>query len=54
MLPNTMFELGPHVYELTIYAYLLWIEDQRTWQYVVSYPTIADKLGILVNTVAKL
>ncbi len=53
MLPNTVFELGLHVYELAIYAYLLRIEDRRTWQCVVSYPTIADKLGISVNTVAK-
>lgn len=53
MLPNAIFELGLQVYELTIYAYLLRIEDRRTWQCVVSYPTIADKLGISVNTVAK-
>ena len=52
-LPNVVFELGLHVYELAIYAYLLRIEDRRTWQCVVSYPTIADKLGISVNTVAK-
>ena len=53
MLPNAVFELGLHVYELAIYAYLLRIEDRRTWQCVVSCPTIADKLGISVNTVAK-
>ena len=53
MLPNAVFELGLHVYELAIYAYLLRIEDRRTWQCVVGYPTIADKLGISVNTVAK-
>lgn len=53
MLPNAVFELGLHVYELAIYTYLLRIEDRRTWQCVVSYPTIADKLGISVNTVAK-
>ena len=53
MLPNAIFELGLHVYELAIYAYLLRIEDRRTWQCVVSYPTIADKLGISVNTAAK-
>lgn len=53
MFPNAVFELGLNVYELAIYAYLLRIEDRRTWQCVVSYPTIADKLGISVNTVAK-
>ena len=41
MLPNAVFELGLHVYELAIYAYLLRIEDRRTWQCVVSYPTPA-------------
>ena len=51
LLPNAVFELGLHVYELAIYAYLLRIEDRRTWQCVVSYPAIADKLGISVNTV---
>lgn len=29
------------------------IEDRRTWQCVVSYSTIAQKLGLSVNTVAK-
>ena len=53
LLPNAVFELGLHVYELAIYAYLLRIEDRRTWQCVVSYPAVADKLGISVNTVAK-
>ena len=53
MFPNAVFELGLNVYELAIYAYLLRIEDRRTWQCVVGYPTIADKLGISVNTVAK-
>ena len=52
-LPNAVFDLGLHVYELVIYTYLLRIEDQRTWQCVVSYPTIADKRGISLNTVAK-
>ena len=52
-LTNAVFELGLHVYELAIYAYLLRIEDRRTWQCVVSYPAVADKLGISVNTVAK-
>lgn len=53
MLPNAVFDLKLHVYELAIYAYLLRIEDRRTWQCVVSYPTIAEKLGVSVNTVAK-
>lgn len=31
MLPNAVFALGPHIYELAIYAYLLRVEDLRTW-----------------------
>ena len=52
-LPNAIFDLGPHHIELSIYAYLLRIEDRRTCQCIVSYPAIAKKLGISVNTVAK-
>lgn len=52
-LPNAIFDLGLHHIELSIYAYLLRIEDRRTYQCIVSYPTIARKLGISVNTVAK-
>ena len=51
--PNAVFDLGLHHMEINIYAYLLRIEDRRTYQCIVSYPTIARKLGISVNTVAK-
>jgi len=52
-LPNQIFDLGLHHIEIDIYAYLLRIEDRRTYQCIVSYPTIARKLGLSVNTVAK-
>ena len=52
-LPNAIFDLGLHHMEINIYAYLLRTEDRRTYQCLVSYPTIARKLGISVNTVAK-
>ena len=52
-LPNELYSLGLSSTAIAIYGYLLRIEDRRTWQCVVSYPTIADKLGISVNTVAK-
>ena len=52
-LPNAIFDLGLHHLEINIYAYLLRIEDRRTYQRIVSYPTIARKLGISVSTVAK-
>ena len=51
--PNAVFDLGLHHMEISIYAYLLRIENRRTYQCIVSYPTIAKKLGISVNTVAK-
>lgn len=51
--PNAVFDLGLHHMEINIYAYLLRIEDRRTYQCLVSYPTVARKLGISVNTVAK-
>ena len=52
-LPNAIFDLGLHHIELSIYAYLLRIEDRQTYQCIVSYPTIAKKLSVSVNTVAK-
>ena len=52
-LPNAIFDLGLHHLEINIYAYLLRIEDRRTYQCIVSYPTIAKKLSVSVNTVAK-
>lgn len=39
--PNAVFDLGLHHMEINIYAYLLRIEDRRTYQCIVSYPTIA-------------
>lgn len=53
LLPNAIFELKLTQYEFYIYAYLIRIEDRRTYQCIVSYPTIAGALGISVNTVAK-
>lgn len=52
-IPNAVFNLGLHQTEVVIYSYLMCIEDRSTYQCVVSYPTIAERLGISVNTVAK-
>ena len=35
-LPNAVFDLGLHHMEINIYAYLLRIEDRRTYQCIVS------------------
>lgn len=53
LLPNSIFDLKLNHYEFHIYAYLIRIEDRRTYQCIVSYPTIAGVLGFSVNTVAK-
>ncbi len=51
--PNAIFNLELHPTEVVIYSYLMRIEDRNTYQCVVSYPTIAETLGLSVNTVAK-
>ena len=52
-LPNELFDLGLNVYEIAIYAYLMRIEDRKTFQSFASYATIASALGISANTVGK-
>ena len=53
LLPNELFELELSVYEIAIYAYLMRIEDRKTFQSYASYATIACSLGISANTVGK-
>ena len=53
LLPNALFDIELHIYAVAIYAYLIRIEDRRTYQCIVSYSTIAKKLGIAPNTVSK-
>lgn len=36
-LPNELFDLGLNVYEIAIYAYLMRIEDRKTFQSYASY-----------------
>ncbi len=51
--PNALFDIELHINAVAIYAYLIRIEDRNTYQCIVSYSTIAKKLGIAPNTVAK-
>ena len=53
LLPNAVFDLELHHIEIDIYAYLMRIENRRTYQCLASFPTLAKKLGLSVNTVAK-
>ena len=51
--PNAIFDLGLHHMEINIYAYLLRIEDRRTYQCHPSYATIGKAVGMSRNTVRK-
>lgn len=53
MVPNAIFHLGLHQTAIAIYAYLMCIEDRRTYQCIASYSTIAKALSTSSNTVAK-
>ena len=53
MVPNAIFHLGLHRTAIAIYAYLMRIEDRRTYQCVTSYSTIVKYLSTAPNTVAK-
>ena len=52
-IPNAIFHLGLHQTAISVYAYLMSIEDRRTYECVASYSTIARHLNIAPNTVAK-
>ena len=45
--PNAVFDLGLHHMEISIYAYLLRIEDRRTYQCIVSVNTVAKYVAAL-------
>ena len=52
-MPNIIFQLGLSPQEIAIYAYLMCIEDRKTYQCHPSYSTIGKSCGISVNTVRK-
>ena len=52
-LPNEIFNLGLHPTEIVIYAYLMSIEDRKTFQCYPSYTTIGKHCGLCANTVSK-
>ena len=52
-LPNEIFYLGLHPTEIVIYAYLMSIEDRKTFQCYPSYTTIGKHCGLCANTVSK-
>ena len=51
--PNEVFHIGLSYPEISIYCYLLSIEDRETYQCYPSYRTIGDAVGMSRNTVCK-
>ena len=51
--PNEVFHIGLSYPEISIYCYLLSIEDGETYQCYPSYKTIGKALGMSENTVSK-
>ena len=51
--PNEVFHIGLSYPEISIYCYLLSIEDRETYQCYPSYKTIGKALGMSENTVIK-
>ena len=49
--PNEVFHIGLSYPEISIYCYLLSIEDRETYQCYPSYKTIGKALGMSENTV---
>ena len=53
LVPNEVFHIGLSHPEISIYCYLLSIENRETYQCWPSYKTIGKALGICENTVSK-
>ena len=51
--PNEVFHIGLSYPEISIYCYLLSIENRETYQCWPSYKTIGKALGMSENTVSK-
>ena len=51
--PKEVFHIGLSYPEISIYCYLLSIEDRETYQCYPSYRTIGKAVGMSRNTVAK-
>ena len=51
--PNAVYSLGLSPGEVSIYGYLLSLENRRTYQCYPSYTTIGKAVGLSKNTVSK-
>ena len=52
-LPNELFILGLNAGEISIYSYLLYLENRKTFQCWPSYKTIGKAMDMSQNTVRK-
>ena len=52
-LPNEIYRLGLSPAEVSIYGYLLSVENRKTYQCYPSYTTIGEAVGMSKKTVAK-
>lgn len=52
-LPNELFVLGLNASEISIYSYLLYLENRKTFQCWPSYKTIGKAVDMSQNTVRK-
>ena len=52
-MPKKIFNLGMSAGEITVYAYLMFRENRKTYQCYSSYRTIGDAVGMSRNTVKK-
>lgn len=52
-LPNELFILGLNAGEISIYSYLLYLENRKTFQCWPSYKTIGKAVDMSQNTVRK-
>ena len=52
-LPNELFILGLNAGEISVYSYLLYLENRKTFQCWPSYKTIGKAVDMSQNTVRK-
>ncbi len=52
-LPNEIFSLGLSSGEISVYSYLMFCEDRKTYQCHPSYKAIGEALHISSNTIRK-
>ena len=53
LLPNEVFQLDLSAGAKLVYAYLLYVEDRKSYQCYPSYKTIGCHVGMSANTVRK-